>query len=84
MRMWRAKYTSDQRAREALTMIDQERRKQDTTTPIVRCGGAGALWRVLDVEGQLPLLVVLEPVDPHEPPPSMVIYEMPQPQGSVG
>lgn len=51
---------------------------------VVVCGPVGAVWRVVGVrEVDAAFEVELEPVDPHDVPPTSRVRELPMPVGTV-
>jgi hypothetical protein len=74
-RIWRLIYEGD-RIAEVLGVIDSARNDQRTDAPYVMTA-RGATWRVFDVHEGQQCEVALEPVDAHDPPPTMGLRELP-------
>jgi hypothetical protein len=70
---WMVKYEGPRKG-EALTVLSAAENR------IVRCGGAGAIWRAT-VEHEIDGVVTIElwPVDPHDVDPTVYVSELPMP-----
>jgi hypothetical protein len=70
---WMVEYEGPRKG-EALTVLSAAKDR------IVRCGGAGAVWRA-NIEHEIDGVVTIElwPVDPHDVDPTVYVSELPMP-----
>lgn len=72
------------RRRPAVWLIPRTLDDPPQPSEIVMCGPVGAVWRVVGVlEVEAAHEVELEPVDPHDVPPTSRVRELPMPVGTV-